>query len=427
MPYSSIEGAKKAGFPTSAEDAPLTLSQINKLADIYDSVKAQGNVDNPMAVAWTTWKKIFKKEGNKWVKVEKKEYDLPNTVNINNVEIFSSMEKPNGDKYTEKDLEDMVAGFYETKEQIAPYLKLGHDEKQKLAQSSGMPALGWVENLRKVGKKLIADFVKVPQKIYDLIKAGAYRKKSAEIFWNIDVKGKKYRRLLRAVSILGADTPACGDIGDIVNLYSTMPEFYIYENDSAEVKIYDFIDNKKKEEDTMSDVQELLKKNTELEEKLKKYEEEKKEAEAKVEEAEKKVEEAKTEAEAAKTEAEKANEELDKKKEEETKTEINSIADRLINEKHLCPADKDAFVTMLYDFRKDEDVKKYKIGDTELTREEILISVIEKNTIDINTETNSEIGKIENNKENAAIADRAEKYAKDHNVSYSEALIEVSE
>jgi hypothetical protein len=67
MPYDSISAAKSAGFPTSADGAPLTLSQINKLASIYDSVKAAGTSDNPMAVAWTQWKKLYHKQGDGWV------------------------------------------------------------------------------------------------------------------------------------------------------------------------------------------------------------------------------------------------------------------------------------------------------------------------------------------------------------------------
>lgn len=71
MPYKSIQEAKDAGFPTSAEGINLTLSQINKLAEIYDAIKKAGTTDNPFAVAWTTWKKIYKKEGDKWVEIKK--------------------------------------------------------------------------------------------------------------------------------------------------------------------------------------------------------------------------------------------------------------------------------------------------------------------------------------------------------------------
>lgn len=72
MPYVTIPGAREGGFPTSAEGAPLTLAQINKLAEIYDAVKNKPGIKTPMAIAWTQWKKIYKKVGNKWIKREKK-------------------------------------------------------------------------------------------------------------------------------------------------------------------------------------------------------------------------------------------------------------------------------------------------------------------------------------------------------------------
>lgn len=67
MPYSTIEAAKTAGFPTTSEGINLTLPQINKLASIYDAVEAAGTAEKPMAIAWTQWKALYVKEGDKWV------------------------------------------------------------------------------------------------------------------------------------------------------------------------------------------------------------------------------------------------------------------------------------------------------------------------------------------------------------------------
>ena len=72
MPYSSIKEAKDAKFPTTAEKAPLTLSQINHLARIYDAIKKAGSADNPMAIAWTQWKELYEKKDDKWVLKESK-------------------------------------------------------------------------------------------------------------------------------------------------------------------------------------------------------------------------------------------------------------------------------------------------------------------------------------------------------------------
>ena len=71
MPYESIKEAKAAGFPTSAEGIDLTLPQINKLAEIYDAIKKAGTAKEPFAVAWASWKEIYKKEGDKWVEIKK--------------------------------------------------------------------------------------------------------------------------------------------------------------------------------------------------------------------------------------------------------------------------------------------------------------------------------------------------------------------
>jgi hypothetical protein len=70
MPYKTIEAAKAANFPTVKEKADLTLEQINKLAEIFDAIKAGGNVDNPMAFAWNAWKNVYKKAGDVWVLAE---------------------------------------------------------------------------------------------------------------------------------------------------------------------------------------------------------------------------------------------------------------------------------------------------------------------------------------------------------------------
>jgi len=81
MPYDNIEKAKKAGFPTIVDGIPLTLEQINRLAEIYDALKNAENLDNPMAVAFTQWKREYKKQlnQNRWVRIEKVEEKGSNT------------------------------------------------------------------------------------------------------------------------------------------------------------------------------------------------------------------------------------------------------------------------------------------------------------------------------------------------------------
>jgi hypothetical protein len=137
---------------------------------------------------------------------------------IKAVEVFSSG-KWNGDTYTDDDLDCMVETFNEYRSTCRPPLKLGHDEGQKILQKDGYPAAGWISNLYRVGNKLIADFVDIPSKVAELIKRKAYRNVSSEIYWNIDINGKKHRRMLSAVSLLGGDMPAVANLDDMLALY----------------------------------------------------------------------------------------------------------------------------------------------------------------------------------------------------------------
>ena len=66
MPYPTIEKAKEAGFMTVIDGVALTLPQVNALAEMYDAVKAEGDVESPMAVAVAQFKKSHVKSGNEW-------------------------------------------------------------------------------------------------------------------------------------------------------------------------------------------------------------------------------------------------------------------------------------------------------------------------------------------------------------------------
>jgi len=129
----------------------------------------------------------------------------------------------NSDAYTDADLDAMCHAFTELKGRVDPPGKLGHDKAQKLAQEDGYPAIGWVTRLYRNGTKLLADFSKVPAKVAALIQAGAYNKVSSEVYFDLELDGKTYPRVLRAVSFLGADIPAVKDIrsiSDVSALYA---------------------------------------------------------------------------------------------------------------------------------------------------------------------------------------------------------------
>lgn len=216
--------------------------------------------------------KWTEKEVKKWLKehdykdllssIEKIENE-DGTVEIKNKEIFAAGTW-NGDKYTIEDLDNIVKAFYELKGRRDVPLKLGHDEKQELLQRDGYPAAGWVAELRREGKKLIADFVKVPRKIYELIQKGAYRRVSAEIIWNYkdSETGKVYPRVLSAVALLGADIPAVTSISAWSALYNDVLE-------QSNIHLYTFDNEKFEEEEEKMKLEELQKEIETLKEQLK--------------------------------------------------------------------------------------------------------------------------------------------------------------
>lgn len=141
------------------------------------------------------------------------------TFELQDVEIFAAG-KWKGEDYTTQDLDNMVHNFDLLGRKYKAPLKLGHDDKQKLAQADGYPAIGWIKELKRVGDKLLATFTSVPSKIKQLIDKKAYGRFSSEILWNFNFGGNVHKRVLKAVALLGADMPAVTSINDIVALYT---------------------------------------------------------------------------------------------------------------------------------------------------------------------------------------------------------------
>lgn len=123
----------------------------------------------------------------------------------------------NGDIYNEADLDHMVAAFGAVGFQ--PPIKLGHDESQPLGKSDGMPAIGWVANLRRIGQQLVCDLKNLPKKVYEAIRRKNYDRVSAEVYWDFQSNGKAYPRVLKALALLGADVPAVTSLVALETLY----------------------------------------------------------------------------------------------------------------------------------------------------------------------------------------------------------------
>lgn len=331
------------------------------------------------------------------------EKDKIELFDIQDVEIFASGTW-NGDKYTDNDLDNMVTAFNETKDKLKPYLKLGHDENQKLIQSDGLPSGGWVSSIKRVGTKLLADFAKIPKKIYELIKRGAYRRVSSEIFWNLKLGDKVYPRALKAVSLLGGDTPAVETLDDILSLY-TFDKTVFNEIKNIESKQYSLDINQEEEIKKMAEIKELEEKVTELS----------------------KVIETK-DGDIAKLADEnvKLNTVIKENETAAIRKEIEMIVDNLITEKKMLPADKDKAIQKLFALRTLAEQKKYKVGEKEVSLYEMEIEDLGKQSIKLNTDGQSEMGANTPKEDNSELAEKANKYAKDNNVSYKEALQAVS-
>lgn len=137
---------------------------------------------------------------------------------LKGVEVFDVGEW-NGKKWTDEDLDEMVENFNELKATYDFPGKISHDESQGLVKAEGLPAIAYMEDLYRKGTKLVADFGRVPDVAYELLKNGAYRKVSAEIYEKVQLNGKWYKNVLSAVAWLGGQIPAVGSLSDALALY----------------------------------------------------------------------------------------------------------------------------------------------------------------------------------------------------------------
>lgn len=341
--------------------------------------------------------------------------------NLKGVEIFSSGTW-NGDVFTVEDLNDMVKTFEENKAGVQPYIKLGHDKKQKIAEKSdlqkdGLPALGWIDKMYTKGDKLIADFADIPKKVYDLIKVGAYKKVSCEMFFNVKIKEKKFKHLITAVSLLGADTPAVMNLNDIHALYFESeedPKEYV--DNALEFK-YEEINRKDTE---MSKTEKEIKLEADLEAKEKLFTAEKEKADKLAQE---KADQEKELATLKQFKADQEKKDLEnslKLKEEQTKNFVNT----LVSEK-LCTLAMKPLITELLSDKKEFSTKS---GNKELkTREEILKEALKLFSVaeEVNFEESTKDDKSFKADQNAEDEKKMQKYMKDEKMSAKQAYAKV--
>lgn len=333
---------------------------------------------------------------------------MPELQKIQGVEIFSAGVW-NGDHYTAADLDEMVRAYEANKDTLRPYLKLGHDDKQALLQKDGYPAAGWIENVRRVGEKLVADFVDIPNKIYELIQNKAYRKVSSEIYWNVNINKNRFKRFLSGVALLGTDLPACTNLSDILAQYG-ISDFeklssYALEMNDVIIKTYnseDKMSEAKSEAQIKAelDLQAAQEKLAELEGKVKEYKSQESEiAELKAykEEAEKKIAEAEAQAFAQEVE--------------------NQILE-LEKEDLVSPSMKPYIKALLL-----EEKKSYSIEDKQFSKSALIKEILKlhSNVASVNLTERSEAAEGGAKDSEGALDKEIKKHMDEHNVDYVKA------
>ena len=117
------------------------------------------------------------------------------------IEIFRAGKYPQRD-FNEDDL-DQIANSYDPAVHEAP-ITVDHAKKGR--------AWGWVKSVRRVGDTLMAKLGQVNEAFAEIIKEGAYKKRSVELITNFNNSGMPY---LSALTFLGAKLPQVKGMADI--------------------------------------------------------------------------------------------------------------------------------------------------------------------------------------------------------------------
>lgn len=357
------------------------------------------------------------------------------TRDVKDIEIFATGVW-NGEAFSTRDLDDMAEAFKKTKDRLKPYLKLGHSRDQSLLRSDQLPAAGWLDNVRVVGEKLVADFLRVPGKIADLLEAGAYRRVSAEIFENISVAGEKFRLALKAVALLGGETPAVETLEDIMKLYGGKFKAVSAYNTDAETRVFTWDVEAPKGGDNAMEVKELTEKLLASEKKVSTLEGElgalKKEGrpeDAKsIKELSKKNKALEADVKSEKDRADAAEAKVTEYAAKARKAKVEKKVGDLISSGKLAPAQKDFAIALLESATGE---KKFKIGDKEFGSEEDLITALIESGpgLKFNTSQKTGAGKAsreedpEGGIEDKELDAKIQEYMKEHKVSYREAYV----
>ncbi|MBT9144608.1 MAG: hypothetical protein DDT42_00450 [candidate division WS2 bacterium] len=207
MPYERI-----ADIPPQVrthQGVALTLTQANKWAEIFDALVAEGKVDSPAAVAWTSWKKLYRIENNKWVTRENvkggeikvnKFFSMIDLESIKLKERISEIELLKVGNWTHPEygklditLEDLTL-FVENFDNDVRRIELAIDAEHENKKG----AAGWIKKLVIEGKEKLKALVEWTSWGEKLISQKIFKYISPEFqFEYTDAeKGKKFKNVL---------------------------------------------------------------------------------------------------------------------------------------------------------------------------------------------------------------------------------------
>lgn len=232
----------------------------------------------------------------------------------------------NGMTFTMDDLLDIVNNFNTLKDVHDVPLKFGHNSSQPI--TDGQPALGWIDRVWVEGEKLLAIFTDVPDLIKKSFDKKLYKNVSIELLRNVKYKGQKFKQVLDAVALLGADRPAVSNLADLASLMSRNVIAGKYESVA-----FSAFDKRKQEDNNMPTVEEL---------------------QAKLDAANKAFEEAKSESakfssenEDLKKKAEEAAAATKKAKADSKRSEVTALFEEAVKAERILPAQREAQFKLL--------------------------------------------------------------------------------
>lgn len=222
MPYSSMDAAKEADFPTSLKaggvSVPLSLAQVNRLAELYDAIKSEGEADNPMAAAIAQFKREFRAIDGAWVKRKQMADDEQpqKLVPLKVKSLFGPGRWKSGTGWVRKtaqDCEAMVSQFHEFLEagRIRPTYKTGHKAQKKDDSDPTMaPLEGVIDDMwwDPAGNRIDAQISVKPEVAEDIEQNRLTVSLEFDDHWWDGVAGRYRDNVVRHVSGLGAAHPA---------------------------------------------------------------------------------------------------------------------------------------------------------------------------------------------------------------------------